>query len=72
MDCATRQSRSFLSINVQYYNEAKKTVIKTLTCADAARKHTSEQICNMFNVILQKFDIPTENVLALLLTMQAT
>ena len=44
----------------------KKTVIKTLACADTERKHTSEQMCNMFNITLQKFEIPSENVLALI------
>ena len=67
MDCATRQLRSFLGINVQYYNERKKqTEIKTLACADTERKHTSEQMCCMFNSTLRKYKVPTENVLALI------
>ena len=66
MDCATRQLRSFFGINVQYYNERKKqTEIKTLACVDIERKHTSEQMCCMFNSTLRKYEVPTENVLAL-------
>ena len=67
MDCATRQLRSFFGINVQYYNERKKqTEIKTLACVVSERKHTSEQMCCMFNSTLRKYEVPTENVLALI------
>ena len=59
--------RSILGINVQYYNERKKqTEIKTLACVDTERKHTSELIYCMFNSTLRKYEVPTENVLALI------
>jgi len=67
MDGATRQLRSFLGVNAQYYDETKgEAVVKTLACADTERKHTSEQMCKMFSDTLQKFEIPAENVLALI------
>ena len=68
MGCATRQLRSFLDINVQYYKERKKerNRIKTLACVDTERKHTSEQMCCMLNSTLRKYEAPTENVLALI------
>ena len=68
MGCATRQLRSFLDINVQYYKERKKerNRIKTLACVDTERKHTSEQMCCMLNSTLRKYEAPTKNVLALI------
>ena len=67
MDCAARQLRRFFGISVQYYNKRKKqTKIKTLACVETERKHTSEQMCCMFTLTLQKYKIPTENVLALI------
>ena len=44
----------------------KPTEIKTLACVDTERKHTSEQTCCMFNSTLRKYEVPTENVLALI------
>ena len=51
-------------INVQYYDESEsKAVVKTLTCADSEKKHSSQQMCEIFEAALQKFDVPIENVL---------
>ena len=66
IDGATRQLRSFLGINVQYYDESEsEAVVKTLTCADSEKKHSSQQMCEIFETTLQKFDVPKENVLCL-------
>ena len=66
MDGATRQMRSFLGINVQYYDKTKnKTVIKMLACADTEGKHTSQRMCDMLNETLQKFNIHKQDVLCL-------
>ena len=66
IDGATCQLRSFLGSNVQYYGESKsKVVVKTLTCADSKKKHSTQQMCEIFEATLQKFDVPKENVLCL-------
>ena len=45
---ATRQLRSFLGINVQYYDKIEsKAVVKTLTCADS-EKNTQVNKCVKF------------------------
>ena len=47
MDSATRQFRSFLGINIQYYDKNKdKSVVKMLACANTEKRHTSRQMCN--------------------------
>ena len=39
IDGATRQLRSFLGINVQYYDDSEsKAIMKMLTCADLEKK----------------------------------
>ena len=44
MNSATRQFRSFLGINVQYYDKNKdKSVVKMLACANTEKRHTSRQ-----------------------------
>ena len=40
MDKATRQLRTFLGINVKYYDKNKvKLVVKILICADTEKRH---------------------------------
>ena len=53
MDSATRQFRSFLGINIQYYDKNKdKSVVKVLACANTEKRHTSRQMCNLFNAAI--------------------
>ena len=53
---------------MQYYDESEsKTVVKTLACADSEKKHSSQQMCEIFEATLQKFDVPKENVLCLVM-----
>ena len=67
-DGATRQLRSFLGINVQYYCEReKKVVVKTLACADTERKCTSADISAILNITMHKFERAAENLLALII-----
>ena len=66
MDSATRQFRSFLGINVQYYDKNKdKSVVKMLACANTEKRHTSRQMCNLFTATMQQFGIAKENILCL-------
>ena len=66
MDSATRQFRSFLGINVQYYDKNKdKSEVKMLACANIAKRHTSRQMCNLFTATMQQFGIAKKNILCL-------
>ena len=63
MDSATRQFRSILGINVQYYDKNKdKSVVKMLACANTEKRHTSRQMCNLFTATMQQFGIAKENI----------
>ena len=62
MDAATRQLRSFLGINIQYLDKNKgKSVVKMLACVDTEKKHTSQQMCNLFTATIQQFGNAKEN-----------
>ena len=51
---------------MQYYDESEsKAVVKTLTSADLEKIHSSQQMCEIFEATLQKFDVRKENVLCL-------
>ena len=66
MDSATRQLRSFLGFNVQYYDKNEdKSVVKMLACANTEKKHTSRQVCNLFTATMQQFRASKKNVLCL-------
>ena len=68
MDNATRQLRTFLGINVQHYNKNKgKSVVKMLACADTEKRHTNQQMCNLFTATMQQFGIAKENVQCLVI-----
>ena len=65
-DSATRQLRSFLGINVQYYDKNKdKSVVKMLACANTEKRHTNQQMCYLFTATIQQFSIAKENILCL-------
>ena len=40
--------------------------MKTLACVDTERKHTSEQMCCMFDSTLRKYEVAIENVPAII------
>ena len=66
MGSTTRQLRSFLGINVQYCDKNKdKSVAKMLACANTEKRHTSQQMCNLFTATMQQFGVAKENVLCL-------
>ena len=51
MDAATRQLRSFLGINVQYFDKNKgKSVVKTLARADAEKKNIAVNKCVTYSL----------------------
>lgn len=65
MDGCTRHRVNYFAINIQFVDDAKKFVTRTLAIRDTEAHHTSSYLQEMIKKVLNDFDIKKEQVLCI-------
>ena len=62
-DCATRLRVNYLGLNVRFVDDQGLGITRTLAVVDTESRHTSSELKEIINGVLQDYDIPLANII---------